>query len=262
MSEPVLISLTSTSRRIHGVDVVIESLLAQDRPAPLVLWLSTEPHLLDQGVAPEAVPPRLRALEGPRFAIRFTRNLGPYRKLLPARRIHAGIIVTADDDTLYPRDWLARLLVLHAKHPDAVCALSAHRMRIGTDGCLLPYLRWPAWDGDAPSHECFPTGKDGVLYPPNSLDPRVADEDALLALAPTNDDIWFKAAARAAGSLAIAPPDHHTLPTTGIGAGLSGLFLRHNLTGNDDMLRRVFAHFGLEQSPVSPGTTAIGSPPV
>jgi hypothetical protein len=241
----VLVSLTTTSRRIGAIDAVVRSLLEQDTPAPVVLWLSREPYLLDEGVPEDAIPPALGALEGPRLAIRYVRNIGPYRKLLPARRIHGGTIVTADDDTLYPRDWLSRLLALHARYPAAVCALRAHRMRGDADGELLPYLRWPAWDGNEPGHDCFPTGKDGVLYPPGALDPRVDDEQALLALAPTNDDIWFKAAARAAGIRAVAPSNHQTLPTNGIVAGLGGLFLHHNLARNDETLRRVFAHFGL-----------------
>lgn len=246
--DDILVSLTSTSRRVGEVAAVIGSLLAQETPAPVVLWLSGEPHLLDEGIPTSAIPQALRALEGPRFAIRHTRNIGPYRKLLPARRIHAGAIVTADDDTLYPRDWLSRLRALQLRHPGAVCALRAHRMTETRDGHLQPYLRWPAWDGDEPGHDCFPTGKDGVLYPPDALDPRVDDEDAILELAPTNDDIWFKAAARARGTRAVAPPNHRTLPVTGIGAGLSSLFLRHNLTGNDAMLARVFTHFGIPAS--------------
>lgn len=244
-ADGLLVSLTSTSRRIGTIEPVIRSLLAQDRPAPVILWLSTDPYLLDEGVPATSVPDALCRLEGPRFAIRYTPNIGPHRKLLPARRLHRGPIVTADDDTLYPADWLRRLLNLAERHPGVVCALRARRMARAADGSLLPYLRWPRWDGEVPHRDCFPTGKDGVLYPPGALDPRVDDVEALARLAPSNDDIWFKAAALAAGTLAVAPANHEALPTTGVGAGLSGLFLRRNLLGNDAMLRRTFAHFGL-----------------
>ena len=60
----VTVRLTTTSRRIRHVEDVIRSLLNQDMPArQVVLWLSREPFLMDEGVAPEDVPESLRALE-------------------------------------------------------------------------------------------------------------------------------------------------------------------------------------------------------
>ena len=247
--EHVTVSLTSTSRRIPHVSGVIRSLLDQDVQATrTVLWLSREPFLMDEGVAPADLPPELRALEGPRFAIRWTANIGPYRKLVPALRTYGGTVVTADDDTLYPRHWLRGLLAMHAAAPRAVCCYRARRMLANGHGGFAHYWRWPRLRSTTPRMDCFPIGKDGVLYPPGSLHPDVADSERFLALAPTADDIWFKAMALLAGTPARSAAGHAGFPLARATAGVTGLFARFNLFENDQALARVFEAYALSSS--------------
>lgn len=242
------VSLTTTSRRIDRVHEVIEALLAQTvTPARVILWLSTEPHLVDNGVREQDVPGSLRALQDAqaRFAIRWTRNLGPYRKLLPALETFGDTIVTADDDTRYPPSWLAELIAMHRQYPDAVCCYRAHRMLVNDAGEFVSYWRWPAFDSLAPSLDCFPTGKDGVLYPPGSLHDDVFDAEKFLVLAPTNDDIWFKTMALRRGTRALGVRGHEAFPLMSASDHLNGLYARYNLLGNDETLVRVFDEYQL-----------------
>ena len=246
MTLEVTVSLTTTSHRVGQVHEVIESLLKQAvLPARIVLWLSPEPHLIDQGVQAGEVPADLQCLVGGRFLLRWTRNIGPYRKLLPALQAFGGLVVTADDDTLYPRDWLEGLLSLHRRHPRAVCCYRAHRMLLTDEGELAPYWRWPSFDRDAPSLDCFPTGKDGVLYPPGALHPDAADVERLLRLAPASDDIWFKIMALRHGTRAVGVRGHESLPVVSLPGQLRGLFARYNLIGNDEALANVMRAFHL-----------------
>ena len=103
-----------------------------------------EPFLLDEGVV-GALPADLEALlrADPRFEVRFTPNLGPYRKILPVlaelyeRR---ALVATADDDTVYPRDWLGGLVAAYRRHGCVVC-YRGHRM-LRRDRVFQDYRDW------------------------------------------------------------------------------------------------------------------------
>lgn len=261
-------SLTSTSRRLQRLPRVLESLLAQDAPpARVVLWLSEEPWLLDKGIQPNALPPQIHALQDRGLTIRWTRNTGPYRKLLPALREYGGAVATADDDTLYPPDWLTGLLAMQAQTPGAVCCYRARRMMFRDDGRPLSLWFWPRYEDAQLSQNCFPIGKDGILYPAGALHPRVLDEALALHLAPTCDDIWFKTMALLCGTPARSVPNHLGFPMIKLSAAV-GLYTGYNLLGNDvaiDRVGRYFGVFGLprtdtQAAPISKTSGRLGSP--
>lgn len=208
---PVTISLTSISSRIGQVEPVIRSLLEQS-PAPdhVMLVISQEPYLLDEGIPLEALPLGVRQLwaEG-RLELVYAPNTGPYRKLLPALRRYAGeerLIVTADDDMIYPRHWLAGLVETYRRHRCVV----AHRCRAIAveDGRFLPYARWPLLPAGPDAFGALPpdlrglftiaTGVRGVLYN-NRFFPDLELLEELRALAPRQDDLAFKAVTMSAG---------------------------------------------------------------
>ncbi|MBC2836654.1 glycosyltransferase family 2 protein [Paragemmobacter straminiformis] len=185
------VSLTTIAARIGQVDRVIASILSQ-KPAParVILHLSAGPWLLDTGIA--AVPPALQALaDAGRIELRFGANTGPYRKILPWLGAHFGsdrMVVTADDDTVYPQGWLAGLLA--AWRPGVTVAHSAHAIAL-RDGAVAPYGQW----FKAPvtsSQLLLPIGKDGVLYRASDFPAEVLDTAAALRLAPTGDDLWLR----------------------------------------------------------------------
>jgi hypothetical protein len=62
INQPVLMSMTTTSFRIDSAYLVIEKMFATGYiwPDRLYLFLSSEPHLLDKGVHPDAVPNNLK----------------------------------------------------------------------------------------------------------------------------------------------------------------------------------------------------------
>ncbi|MFD2837439.1 hypothetical protein ACFS3C_15390 [Azotobacter vinelandii] len=80
-----------------------------DPPPKIVIWVSKEAYLIDQGIDRE--PRWVRDLNKLRNIIEFrwTANTGPYRKLFPALDAATDdqIIVYADDDAIY-REKLAQ----------------------------------------------------------------------------------------------------------------------------------------------------------
>jgi hypothetical protein len=124
-------------------------------------------------------------------------------------------------------------------------------MLANADGALALYWRWPRLRSGLPRVDCFPIGKYGVLYPPGALHPDVADAERFLALAPTADDIWFKAMALRAGTLACSAQEARAgFRPAPARTGRIGLAARYNLFGNDRALARVFDAYAL--SPFQP----------
>lgn len=188
--EELIVSLSTFGRRIHGVALTIESVMEQTvKPNRIILSLGHE----FEGKG--RIPGSLRLLERRGLEIRFTRDVGPYTKLLPVLHdFPEATIVTVDDDILYDYDFISTLVNSHICHPGAVVAPRCRIMKVAGGLLDLPFISWPfAQDDSEPSRLLQPEGVRGVLYPPRSLDERVFDEKLFMSLCPTTDDFWFKA---------------------------------------------------------------------
>lgn len=184
---PVVVSFTSIPSRMRVVHTTIRGLLDQSvRPERIVLWL--EPHL--QG----RVPPSVERLVGDRFEVRFRPGRSSHMKLLPALvDFPDHVVVTCDDDHIYPRDWLERLLAEHRRHPGEVVAHECRRILYDARGEPLRYRKWRAEKRGVSHRDTLALGYGGVVYPPGALHPDAADESLFMRLAPKADDLWFKA---------------------------------------------------------------------
>jgi hypothetical protein len=205
----IQIGLTSIRGREGALLRTLRSLLRQslqgvEASVELHLFLSPDAYLLDRGF--QAVPAALRRLQRPAqpgrigFAVHLVPNCGPYRKLLPlierlsvAQRQADPLLITADDDTLYPRDWLRRLLAAERRW-GCVVGFRGRRLVIGPERRILPYGQWLKNDPSLlePSLLTVPTGKDGVCYRLSYLHASVLDLQRAIALAGHADDLWFK----------------------------------------------------------------------
>lgn len=194
--EIVDVSLTTINSRIDLVSDTLHSLLDQSAPiASIRLYISREPYLLDEGI--KKIPASLSSLATKsrgRLVISYCPNFGPYRKLLPYLREYWGqsrLVVTADDDTIYPKDWMAELLGAYATYR---CQIASRGHRILTEGDrIAPYRNWMRTRVEEnPSLLIMPTGKDGILYDTAYFPIEVLDVETAMTLAPTADDLWFR----------------------------------------------------------------------
>ncbi len=206
--ERVIVSLTSIPGAIPYAVQAIESILnGSMRPDKIVLYLDSE-KFPDQ-----IIPPELSELQArnPIVDIRFDpTEMRSYKKLIPALRDFPNdVIVTVDDDIYYPPHTLRHLLRLHQRLPDAILA---HRVRkVKPDA---PYQQWKKYKWHDfvfkkihLSRLAMQTGVGGVLYPPHSLDETMLDPELFMSMAPTNDDIWFWAAAVSKGTYVVPLPN-------------------------------------------------------
>jgi len=240
---PVTVTLTTVPGRLERVPIVIESLLRQIvKPDRLVLWLDEKLE--------SKVPELLRRQMERGLELRFVADIGPYTKVIYALEEFAGdLIVTCDDDVIYPAHWLAGLIKTHEREPRSVICHRARQMTAGAGGVLHPYMQWKVFSGNdaAPSFSLFPICMMGILYPPGALHPEVFNQSVFRKICPIADDVWMKMMSlmNRVPCLNVTPP-LLKLPVIR-GTQGAGLHIENMIRGrNDAQLRAVIEHYGLQ----------------
>jgi hypothetical protein len=215
------------------------------KPNRIILWLAEDEFNLAN------LPHSLLKLADRGLTIEFCKDIKSYKKLVPAlNKYPDDVIITVDDDVLYPFDLIENLISSYKKNPDLIHFCRGHRMKLGKNGFLIEYLEWDFFIRDFQISKLnFPTGVGGVLYPPRSLYPDVTNEDLFMSLAPKADDIWFKAMALLNGTLSKKAYTHNA---DGIDyvelereAQTETALFNTNQYENDEQLKAVFSEYGL-----------------
>jgi hypothetical protein len=186
----IIISLTTHSKRINEVHLTIESLFRQTQKAgQIILWLSQK-KFNDKNI-----PLILRKQVQRGLEIRYCQDAGAYTKLLPILKIvdKKQLIITVDDDYIYPYYMVEHLYKTHLKYPGCICYCKGRRIAI-KNGIVQPYKQWKTTEAEyTPSLLNFARGVGGILYPPNCFHKDIDNFQVIQALAPKADDVWFKA---------------------------------------------------------------------
>ena len=192
----ITVVLTTISKRVAHVFKVIESLHKQTlMPKEIILYISKEPYLLDEGIASE----QLKDFSiFNKLKIVFTANTGPYRKILPYlnslndNNVKGDkLFVTVDDDTIYPDYFLAQLYESHI-NLGGVIAFRGRKIELAqSENKIASYSSWGPGIAE-PSLLNVPTGKDGILYRRSFFDSNFLQIADALKCAPTADDLWIK----------------------------------------------------------------------
>ncbi|NWO07103.1 MAG: hypothetical protein HLX50_15835 [Alteromonadaceae bacterium] len=193
------VNLTTTFQRLSLCRIALTSLLLQSRlPDQINLWVSKEPYLRDKGIAKsESIDQLIGSLPAEsrsRVSVRWVPNTGPYRKLIPMLR-EAGpddLIVTADDDIFYGRDWLSGLLSAYEDAGGKPVAARVRTKRINFLGKETSYLFWGLMSHSGVARDNFIVtfGGGAVLTRKMFREHDIAD-DAFMSVAPTADDLWY-----------------------------------------------------------------------
>jgi len=190
----LIVSLTSYPARIKQIHKTINTLLNQTlKPDRLILWLTKEQF------ENRELPENLLKLRDLGLEIKWYSDLKSYKKLIPAlREFPNDIIVTADDDLYYQRDWLESLYSAYLKNPKYIYTRRAPEIvnKKAYFAITPHYLN----TNYKPSYTNQIMGGAGTLYPPGSLYKDIFDEDKIKKLIPTYDDIYFWAMAVLGGS--------------------------------------------------------------
>lgn len=211
----ISVNLTTTSERLNLCRISLTSLLMQSKlPDQINLWVSREPYLSDKGIPSDEIVNRL-VMSLPEtnrhlIQIRWTPNIGPYRKLIPVLREAApeDLIVTADDDIFYGETWLASLLSEYEANPGKVVAGRVRKVRYGILGARTSYMHWGLIsEGTVLSRDFVVTFGGGAVLSKDMFREQDVYNDRFIDLAPRADDLWYSKLLALSGKQVKIVPD-------------------------------------------------------
>lgn len=187
-NDKIIVSLTSYPARIQTIDQVISSIKNQTyKPEKIILWLADSQFPNRE----KDLPKKLCDLRDKQFCIKWCDDIRSYKKLIPTLKLYPdNIIVTADDDNIYKKDWLKRLYSCHLTYPNCIIAHRVTKFIINSN-CEFKTVPGGKKYYKEPSYLNKLVGAGGVLYPVGSLYKDILDVDLFKKLASTNDDQWF-----------------------------------------------------------------------
>jgi len=139
--DDIIVSLTSFSHRVNDVYLTIESIFQQTQKASKVyLWLAEKDFPNREKDLPKSLI--LQTERG--LTVKFCeQDLGPYTKFYYTLKENPqSLIITVDDDILYPFDTIDQLYRAYKKEPNVIHCQRAHRMAKDNQGGLIPYKKW------------------------------------------------------------------------------------------------------------------------
>lgn len=187
--DQVIVSLTSFPKRINKVWMVIETMFNQTHKPDKVILTLSELQFPNRKIPQKLLDQTQRGLE-----IIWTKDdIRSHKKYYYAMQKYPySIIITIDDDVLYEKSLIEKLIKFHQKYPNCVlCNWGA--VKNGKD-----YVDWKNllfMKREKPSLDILQIGVGGVLYPSNSLYEDVFKKNIFLEICPLADDIWLNAMA-------------------------------------------------------------------
>lgn len=239
----IIVSLTTFPDRIKVVWITIATIMNQTyKPKRIILWLDREQFPNGTGI-----PNKLKAMQKRGLEIRFCEDLKPHKKYFYTMKENPEeIVVTIDDDVLYPENHLEQLWEMHLKYPDAVCCQYAHRIQYDENGQFAAYEKWESSNGEGgiPTFQIMPVGCGGVLYPPHLLDEELFHKEAIQKLCLMMDDLWLKSMAVLHGTKAVMYNDVSLIYFDVLGTRKGGL--QHSNAGekkNDIAIKAIVSEY-------------------
>ena len=190
----IIVSLSCGEESFNTVEYTLYSIFNQKvSPDNVVLWISNKYELSD-------LPYSITKFVKEGLSIRFVEDKKSYTKIYYALKEYKNsIIVTADENIYYPKDWLSKLYLSYITSPEDI---HAHNVtKINYDGHkILPYSDWKKHSNpETASFNYFPIESGGILYPPECFLRDVLREDIYKKKINTSWDIWSWCLALASG---------------------------------------------------------------
>ena len=190
----VIVSFTTYSKRIHTVHKVIATILKQTvQPDKVILWLSKENFPSGEKVFNE----KLIDYSKKYIDIEWVDDdLKSHKKYYYAlKKYPNAIIITIDDDLIYEKHMIEKLIQSYLMHPSAISAMRTHLIVQDDKGEIAPYSEWKKeYNGliNIPSMQLFATTGAGTLFPPHCFNKEVYNLEIIKKYCLNADDIWIK----------------------------------------------------------------------
>ena len=205
VDEKIIISLTTFPLRIDKVWLVIESLLRQTKlPERIILWLSIEQFPKKKRSLPKNLLKLLDDFDI--FNIRFVSgDIKSHKKYLYTLiEYPKHILITVDDDIIYPTDMIETLVDFHKKYPKSIICRYSYYMKRDNLGGLIPYNEWvKVKEKTQPRNDIFFGSGGGTLFPVKSLYEDFNNIFLIKKLSFYADDVWLNYMAKLNNTLVV-----------------------------------------------------------
>lgn len=188
----VIVSFTSYPKRIGTIYKVLDSIISQTvLPDKIVLYLSSS-EFKNFGKLPN-----FEKYEKLGFEIHWhEENLMSYKKWFYAFQEYKNdIVITIDDDILYPNIALETLLKYHAQFPKCIIARRAAIITKKSDGTIAKYVDWCSAGYSfvgIPRMDIVATTGGMTLFLPWLFKQEVLNVGVFMEKIPYADDLWIK----------------------------------------------------------------------
>jgi len=192
----ISINITTTSSRTGLCSATVWSLINQKKnPDKIILWLSKEPYLSDDGI--QEIPSWVHELNKLKdiIEVKFVKNTGPYRKIMNALTDADpdDILIYADDDVIYGELWLETLL--NAFHKNEGKVAIAARVRLTKKnilGRMQSYSRYDiCLENKVLEKNYIITGVGGCVLTKGMITDSLLKNKEYISIAPKTDDVWI-----------------------------------------------------------------------
>lgn len=181
----IVVSLSAEEENFDTLEYTLYSIFNQKiKPDNVVLWISNKYELTD-------LPYSVTKYVKNGLDIRFVDDKKSFTKIIYAlKEFRNCIIVTADENIYYPKQWLSKLYLSYISSPKDI---HVHSARIVAENNLKPAPQ-RVWKNPAKAEKAdfvyFPVSTGGVLYPPECFVREVAREDIYGKKVNTSWEIW------------------------------------------------------------------------
>lgn len=243
--EKIIISMTSYPQRFSTIGEPLNSLLRQSvKPDKIIVWLGSDSSRED--LTDEMLEFEKKGIE---FRFDQNKNLKPHKKYFYAlQEFPQDLVITVDDDIIYPRNTIKSLITAHKKYPNNICARRVHKIALDNNHQIAPYLKWDyEYRGEVrPSKSLFATNGAGTIFPHGCLPKEAFNAADIERYCLNADDVWLWYWEQKQGistvwvpCFMIHPPVVKELKTAG------GLAEKNvELAGNDYYIKELFEHYG------------------
>ena len=224
--ERVVVTLTTVPDRVTLILPAVRSLLDQTWAADRII-LAWPRHSIRSGVPYPPPPPLPEGVE-----ILHCEDQGPATKLLPALRAEPdAILIVADDDVIYPEDFIETLVRAHRKEPTAALGWRGWKLEQGRDPRELDHVFATAVETSEKVDILL--GTWGYLVPPHVLGEDIHSFENWPKEVRWVDDIWIS------GHLARRGVIRRVIPATGLpietrASAIAALTFGPNRSGEHD----------------------------
>ena len=231
--EKIIVSMTTFPARIDVVGYAIISLFNQTmKPDKVVLWLAEEQF---SGCK---LPKILEELVECGLEICYCGDLKAHKKYYHALKNQKAdeLVITYDDDLIYPEDSIERLYKVHLEHKECIVCNRAGCCS-GINGRINPYNTWKVHSSigvNEASTRLFPSTGGGTLYPYKSVNEEVFNIDSMKNMAFTADDLWVRFMSALNSTKVIKTRKNHKTFSTLDGSQIESLQVLNCIGGEND----------------------------